>query len=423
MAAEFDIVVIGAGAAGISAGRRLAQAGPGVSFLIVDAADRIGGRAWTVMRDGMPLDLGCGWLHSADRNPLARLAEQLGAVLNRSRPAWGRQFANLGFSPEEQAEAAKAYEEFDRRLREAPPASDRALDALDPDGRWNDYLEARSGYLNGVGLAQLSVADYRAYDEAATDENWRLPDGYGALIADAAEGLPIELGAPASRIDRTGTPLRIDTARGSLLARAIIVTVPPAMLAEERLRFDPPLDAKAEAASCVPLGLADKLFLHLGGAEELDADAHMLGNPKRAETGSYYLRPFGRPLIECFFGGAGATTLEGAGEGAMADFAVEELVSAFGSNFRKRLHPLARSAWGASPWIGGSYSHALPGHADARRALAEPVEGRIFFAGEACSAHDFSTAHGAWETGIAAAKRALAYCLGSEAVVQPPPIA
>ncbi len=416
MASIFDIVVVGAGAAGISAGRRLAQTSVGLSFLIVEASDRLGGRAWTVMRENMPLDLGCGWLHSADRNPLATLAEEAGAILDRSRPTWGQQFANLGFTPAEQAEAAKAYEEFDRRLREAPPASDRALDALDPDGRWNGYLEARSGYLNGVGLAQLSVADYLAYDEAATDENWRLPDGYGALIADAAEGLPIEHDAPVSRIDRSGAPLLIETARGSLSARAVIVSVPPAVLAEDRLRFDPPLEDKAEAAACVPLGLADKLFLHLDHAEELDADAHMLGNPKRAETGSYYLRPFGRPLIECFFGGAGAATLEGAGEGAMADFAVEELVAAFGSSFRKRLRPLAGSAWGASPWIRGAYSHAMPGHAEARRTLAEPVEGRIFFAGEACSAHDFSTAHGAWETGVAAAEGVLA-SLGFESSV------
>jgi monoamine oxidase len=408
VASELDIVIIGAGAAGIAAGRRLAEAGSAVSFLIVEAADRIGGRAWTSMRDGFPLDLGCGWLHSADRNPWAKLAEETGIAIDRSRPAWGRQFANLGFAPEEQAEAARAYEEFDRRLREEPPASDRALDALDPDGRWNTYLEARSGYLNGVGLALLSVADHLAYDETASDENWRLPDGYGALIAGAAEGLPIALDAPVSRLDRTNAPLQIDTARGRLSARAVIVTVPPAVLAEEGLRFDPPLDGKAEAASCVPLGLADKLFLHLDHAEELDTDAHMLGNPKRAETGSYYLRPFGRPMIECFFGGAGATTLEGAGEGAMADFAVEELVAAFGSGFRKRLHPIAASAWGASPWIRGAYSHAMPGHADARPALAEPVEGRIFFAGEACSAHDFSTAHGAWETGVVAAERALA---------------
>jgi monoamine oxidase len=372
---DFDVLVIGAGAAGIAAGRRLAEAGGAASFLIVEAAERAGGRAWTLVREGMPLDLGCGWLHSADRNPWAKLAEETGTKIDRTPPAWGRQFADLGFAPEEQAAAAKAYEEFDRRLREEPPASDRARDALDPGGRWNDYLEARSGYLNGVGLAQLSVADYLTYDAAATDENWRLPDGYGALIAGAAEALPLALGTPASRIDRSGTPLLIETGRGTLAARAVVVTVPPAVLAEEKLRFDPPLEAKAEAASCVPLGLADKLFFHLDRAEELAADAHMLGNPRRAETGSYYLRPFGRPIIECFFGGAGATTLEGAGEGAMGDFAVEELVSAFGSGFRKRLHPLAGSAWGASPWIRGSYSHAMPGHADARRALAKPVEG------------------------------------------------
>jgi monoamine oxidase len=397
--------VIGAGAAGIAAARRLADAP--FSFLIVEASDRVGGRARTVVREEMPLDLGCGWLHSADRNPWAQLAGRTGIAIDRTPPAWRTQFAGLGFSAAEQAEAAAAYESFARRLREAPPASDRAADALDPDGRWNAYLEARSGFGNGAGLAQVSVADFLAYDDADTGVNWRLPDGYGALVAGAAAGLPVSLATPVSRIARGGGRLEIETKRGSLSAAAAIVAVPPAILAEGRLRFDPPLDAKAEAAAALPLGLADKLFLRLDGAEELAADAHMLGNPRRAETGSYYLRPFGRPLIECFFGGAAAALLEGEGEAAMADFACEELAAQFGSGVRKRLHPLAASAWAAAPWIRGSYSHALPGHKAARRALAAPADGRIFFAGEACSADDFSTAHGAYQTGVRAAEEAL----------------
>jgi monoamine oxidase len=404
---EVDIVVIGAGAAGIAAGRRLASSG--LSFLLLEASERTGGRAWTVLREAMPLDLGCGWLHSADRNPWAKLAGEMGIPIDRTPAAWRRQFADLGFTGAEQAEAAAAFESFDRRLREAPPASDRAADLLDPAGAWNAYLEARSAFSNGAGLARLSVADFLAYEAGDTGVNWRLPDGYGALIAAAASGLPVSLATPVSRIDRFGARLGIETERGRLSAAAAILAVPPGILAEGRLRFDPPLDAKAEAAAQLPLGLADKLFLRLDGAEELPADAHMLGDPHRAETGSYYLRPFGRPVIEGFFGGAAAASLEGGGAGAMADFAIGELAAAFGSHFRRRLRPLAASAWAAAPWIRGSYSHACPGHAAARRALAEPVDGRIFFAGEACSPHDFSTAHGAYETGVAAAGQALAY--------------
>lgn len=405
MADEIDIVVIGAGAAGIAAGRMLSQAD--VDFLIIDAADRIGGRAWTRTAAGHPLDLGCGWLHSADRNPWTAIAEESGFEIDRTPPAWGKQFENLGFTREEQEQANAAYEALDKRLKEEPPASDRASDALEPGGAWNDYIEARSGYINGIGTADVSVEDYLAYDGADSGENWRLPQGYGALIAAAAK-LPIRLGVAASCIDRRTTPLRIETSHGIVSTRAVIVAVPTPILAREALRFLPEIEGKAEAAAHLPLGLANKLFLALDHPEELAADCHMIGNPKRAETGSYYLRPFGRPMIEAFFGGAGAQELERAGVAGMADFAAEELADLFGSAFRKRIHPLLASSWGAEPLIGGSYSHACPGHAAARQQLAQPVEGRIFFAGEACSGTDFSTAHGAYETGVRAAEAAIA---------------
>lgn len=404
MTDEYDVVIAGAGAAGIAAGRRLA--GSGLSFLIVEAAARVGGRAWTVERDGMPLDLGCGWLHSGNRNPWTRMAERIGAEIDQTPPAWGRQYRDLGFPPGERRAASAAYDAFDGRLRDDPPASDCAADALDPGSPWNPYIDALSGYMNGVGLAHLSVADFLAYERADTNVNWRLPGGFGALIAEAAAGLPILLDTRVTGIDRQVARLRVSTSRGALSARAVIVALPTPILARGDVALD--LDDKLRAASCLPLGLANKLFLAVDEPGDLPADCHLLGNPHRAETGSYYLRPFGRPVIEAFYGGSGAAALEDEGGRAMTAFATEELSALFGSDFRKRLRPLAASGWGATALSCGSYSHALPGHADARRALAAPVEDRLFFAGEACSSDDFSTAHGAHETGTQAAEQVLA---------------
>jgi len=92
----------------------------------------------------------------------------------------------------------------------------------------------------------------------------------------------------------------------------------------------------------------------------------------------------------------------------MFDFAAGELTRLLGSEIRKRMAPLASTAWQRDPWARGSYSYALPGHADDRAVLAAPVDDRLFFAGEACSPNFFSTAHGAWLSGIAAAEAALA---------------
>jgi len=399
---EIDVAVIGGGAAGIAAARTLIAAGR--SALILEAADRPGGRAWTVEIAGMPLDLGCGWLHSAERNPMVGVAGALGFAVDRSPSAWRAQYRALGFSKAEQQDAAAAFEAFTQRLRDDPPRSDRAADALLPGCRWNGWLEAVSSFINGAGLGQVSVADYLAYDEAASETNWRLPRGYGALVGAAARGLPIALGARVTAVDHRGPLLRLVTAGGTIAARAAIVAVPSGVLARGDIAFAPALDGWLDAASQLPLGLADKLFLHLAGPEEIAPDSHLIGSPDRADTGSYYLRPFGRPVIECFFGGACAAALEQAGEAAALAFAQDELAALLGSGIRRRLSPLAASAWARHPTIAGSYSHALPGHAEARARLRAPAaDGRIRFAGEACSAQDFSTAHGAWASGIAAA--------------------
>ena len=101
MSTNADVVVVGAGAAGIAAARRLATSG--LSAIVLEATGRIGGRAWTCDVAGLHLDLGCGWLHSADRNPWTRVAEAAGFEVDRRTPAWGRQYRDLGFSQAEQA--------------------------------------------------------------------------------------------------------------------------------------------------------------------------------------------------------------------------------------------------------------------------------------------------------------------------------
>jgi monoamine oxidase len=112
-------------------------------------------------------------------------------------------------------------------------------------------------------------------------------------------------------------------------------------------------------------------------------------------------------VIECFLGDAGARVIEE--EGSMIGFAhaIDQLATLFGSDIRRHLRPLVASNWSRMTYIGGAYSHALPGHAAARQKLARPFEQRVFFAGEATHACDFSTAHGAYHSGVRAAEEAL----------------
>jgi len=180
------------------------------------------------------------------------------------------------------------------------------------------------------------------------------------------------------------------------------------MLRDGALRFTPDLPAKREAAAGLPLGLADKVLLTIDQPDALPVDGHLFGAVDRVGTGSYHLRPLGRPVVEGYFGGALAAELEAGGEAAFAAFAIDELAALLGADIRPRLNLLTATAWRADPFARGSYSYARPGHVPARPVLAAPVDDRLFFAGEACSVHDFSTAHGAYKTGLAAAGQVIA---------------
>ncbi len=404
---EPDIAIIGAGAAGIGAARRLA--GSGLNVLLLEALPRIGGRAWTRHAAGMPLDLGCEWLHSADRNPWTLIAEQSGFTVDRRPSAWDREDGANGLSAAAWDEARQAFASWSARLAAAPPASDIAADALAPGGRWTAYLQAMSGFISGDELERISARDYAAYDAASTDCNWRLPAGYGTLItASLPAAIPLRLTAAVEAVRLDGSRVELRTAAGTVRARAVICTVSTNILAGDAMDWPSGLDPWREAASRLPLGNDEKLFFEITGGHPFTPESHALGDPFDAATGSYYIRPFGQPVISCFLGGAGARAV--AAQGAEAAFAraMDQLAGLFGADIRRCLRPLIASDWTRSPTIGGAYSHALPGQSRARVMLARPYDNRLFFAGEATHLTDFSTAHGAYLSGQRAAEEALA---------------
>lgn len=407
MRADLDVVIIGAGAAGIAAARRLEKSG--LSVLLLEAGQRVGGRAWTCDVAGLPLDLGCGWLHSADRNPWTGIAEASGFAVDRRPPAWRQQYRELGFPRAEQEAAATAFAAWSERLAAAPPPSDRAADALEPGGAWNAYLQAISGFISGAALEQISVTDYLAYDTAATACNWRVSAGYGRLIAASLPpAIPLRLATPVEAIALDGAGIGIATPAGSIAARSAILTVSTAVLAGGAIRLPAALDAWRHAAACLPLGCDEKLFLEILGDSPFAPETQVIGDPRDARSGAYYIRPLGRPVIECFIGGEGARMLEETGPAAGFAHAIDQLAALFGAEVRRNLRPLVASHWSRMDHVGGAYSHALPGHAAARGDLARPFEDRLFFAGEATHRSDFSTAHGAYQSGIRAAEEAIA---------------
>lgn len=404
---EIDVAIIGAGAAGLGAANALKDSA--LSVMVLEARDRLGGRAWTVQAGpDVVFDVGCGWLHSADENPFVAIAAQLNFEIDRSLPPWGdRAFGDV-FPQAERTDFIQAMDVFYERIEAAAKSGHDSAASLylEPGNRWNPMIDAISTYVNGCELDQVSILDFDAYED--TEINWRVRRGYGALIAAYGAPCPVALNCKVTQIDHSGPRLSIETSQGVLNAAKAIVTVPTNLIADEALRFSPALPEKLAAAAGLPLGIADKVTLALEQAEQFPKDGNLRGATMRTKMGTYHLRPFGQPCIEGYFGGSFAKELEDAGPGAFAAQSIDEIAALLGNDFRRKLKPLAESRWANDPFARGSYSHALPGHAGDRAVLATPVDQRLFFAGEATSPHFFSTAHGALESGQRAAREVMA---------------
>ncbi|MGX1167456.1 monoamine oxidase [Bradyrhizobium sp. USDA 372] len=402
-----DVAIIGAGAAGLGAAHALH--GSGLSVIVLEARDRLGGRAWTVQASPeVTFDVGCGWLHSADKNSFVPIARQLGFELNKDLPPWRERAYGNAFPESERDDFMRAMDAFYQRVwKAAQTGKDEPTSShLEPGNRWNPMIDAISTYINGCELKDMSTLDWDAYED--TNFNWRVRRGYGALIAAYGAPCPVALNCNVTLIDHSDKRIRIETSQGTLTANKVIVTVPTNLIADEAIRFSPPLPAKVNAAAGLPLGVDDKVTLGLDDAEAFPKEGNLRGATMRTDMGTYHIRPFGQPCIEGFFGGSFARELEDAGDGAIAAQAINEIAGFLGNDIRRKLKPLCESRWARDPFARGSYSHALPGHAGDRAVLAAPVDGRLFFAGEATSPTFFTTAHGARDSGERAAGEVLA---------------
>jgi monoamine oxidase len=399
---DLDAVVIGAGAAGLAAAKTLVARGFAVQ--VIEARGRVGGRAHTeTALYGVPVDLGCAWLHSADINPFRAIAAELGFTVVESGPAWGARRRIAKLSPAKTAAIERTIAEGLKAISAAGEQGRdvAASEVLPQNAPGRPLLDAILSWIHGADPVQVSTLDAARYHD--TGYNWPVLQGYGALVAAYGAGLPVKLSTPALAIDWQGPSVRVETPSGTLAARAAIVTLPTGVLADEKVRFRPALPAaKLAAIEHLPLGVADKVFFRVTGDPfGLPADSYVRGRHDSSRTSAIQIRPFGRDIISCYLGGSYARELEETG--AMIDAVWGELVNAFGSGVRGHLEAPQATAWFLDPHARGSYSAALPGHAHRRADLAAPLDDRLFFAGEACSPDFFSTCHGAHLSGITAA--------------------
>lgn len=399
-----ELVIVGAGAAGLGAALKARELG--LDFVVLEAMPRIGGRAYTTIEPfDIPWDHGCHWLHSASINPMRALADEYGFRYRREPAPWQM---HLGDRWATVAEAAVIETYIDASFAKIEEAGKAGLDlpvgsVVDRSSRWLPRFQAIVNAEWGVDIDAASTLDYAHYRD--TNENWPVQDGYGALVARHAAGVPVELSTAVQRIDWSGRRIKVETNRGAIEAPVVIVTASTAVLAAGAIAFTPALPLwKQEAFEAVPLGNANKIALEvLGGFDGIDGHTNVLARIDENATMSFQLRPFGSNLASGYMSGPLCRELERAGEAAMIDAALHALRSIFGSDISRRVGRTVCTRWESEPTIRGGYGAARPGQAQRREDLARPIDDRLFFAGEAASAEFFSTCHGAFMSGEAAA--------------------
>jgi monoamine oxidase len=416
---DVDVAVIGAGLAGLGAATALRAAGR--SALVLEASDRIGGRAWTThpaQLGGVWFDMGAVWLHSAEINPLVPIARAAGDTLLRSdelrveRTFVGTREATA----EEYADYGGAWQRYEDRAadilrtRDDVPMAEVARSM--PDDPWAVTVETWEGPIICCASAdEFSLRDW--YRNLLSGSNLVPQGGIGAFVARRlGEGLDIRCATPVTKLSWNGSGVSVETLRGRVTARSAIVTVSTGVLAAGAIAFDPPLPPEVlSSIHALPMGLAMKVALRATGPDRLDLPLHCSVDRQVKRSGDptmgFQCWPYKRDYVQGWVGGPVAWELARAGEAAAVDFALGQLRALFGGRVDRLFGggQTLVTRWDADPFVRGAYSFVRPGDADARTALAKPLaDGRLLFAGEACHNGMAGTVAGAWISGQDAAR-------------------
>lgn len=398
-----DVAIVGAGAAGIGAARACLAAG--LTVTILEARDRVGGRAVTAQFGGHAIDLGAHWLHAGRLNPLVRLGSERGENLRRSPGAGEIVLNGRRGTREHRRLHGRAFDQADRAFAAAArEPTDRSIAAaMPPLGRWRAAIEATMALISGRPLHEVSAADFPS-DEFG--DNYFVAGGYGAYLARLSAGLPIRLATPVTSIDWSGTGVVLGTPHRAVSARCAIVTVPVPVLAHGAVAFSPQL----------PAGTAHAIDRFLAGTYEHVIlswpDAPVGGRDTLVKVtgrgGHYGMLTYIDDAPFHYFELDHETVLRaGARPGGLARFARTFLRAHFGARATRSLRVLCVTDWRRDPWARCSWAVVPPGEVAIRGALAAPVGERIWFAGEATSRAMWGTLGGAWEEGARAAGEAI----------------
>jgi len=405
---EADIVVIGAGAAGIAAARRIMAANRKV--IVVEASNQIGGRCQTdVSTFDVPFDRGARWMHNPETNPMIKLARSAGLEITTAPQGQKIRIGRRNARPGETEEFLAALVRANRAIDDAARRFDVSCASVLPKelGDWAGTAEfALGASFSGKDLKDVSVVD----KARAQDRNTAIAcrQGLGTLIAKLGEQVPVSLSTPANRIVWGSRDVSVETSAGKILARAAVITVSSNVLAAGNIKFASELPKRTlDAASKLSLGSYDRIALQMAGNPlGLARDDIVIEQSNSMKTALIYANIGGSSLCSIDVGGSFGRDLSAEGEAAMVAFAREWLTKLFGSEVAAAVKKSSATRWNAAPFALGAMSAASPGGQSSRKVLSEPI-GCMYLAGEATHETLWGTIDGAWESGERAAEAAL----------------
>ena len=406
-----DIVIIGSGSSGLSAARVLQE--QGISYIILEAADRIGGRAYTESKVlGQPVDHGCSWISGSDDNIFSDLGKMNNFTLIDHSSPQIEMFEKNGTKSTKAA--LNKYYKSEVKIKEAiREAGRRGLDIpasnIIPKVPYGECFQNWEGPLNyAVDIDQISTAEYWHLKD--TQPSFIVKEGLGSLVATLNNNFPIVQNTTVHEIDYSGTGVEVVTSKGTITARGCICTVSIGVLKSEKIKFFPTLSSNVQKAlDGIQMGLLIKIPLLFDGSRLGFTENSFLQydiEPEDIGSGCYFLAwPTGHDYIVGFIGGQFAWNLSKQGQNEIVEYALSKLEALSGGNIRKHYLKGFATDWATNPLTEGSYSAVKPGCYGVRKLLSEPIAEKLMFAGEATTGNKAGLVNGAYESGKMAAIR------------------
>ncbi len=402
--ADYDVVVIGAGAAGLAAARSLTKLGKNV--MLVEASHRIGGRAHTDFAIfGVPYDVGAHWLHNGSLNPYYKYAKSEGFDIYPAPENYRLFYGSNEEADNDQLtmlwndvdELSAAIGRASKSGRDVPPSS--VTEHV--NGRWSNTAKFVLGpWSMGKDFDDFSTTDW--WNSEDGQDNF-CSSGYGTLVAHYGKGIDVSLNTPVHKVDWSGQGVVVESARGKLKSKVVIITVSTGVLASNQIKFVPELpEEKHESFNEISMGAYDHIALQFSqdvfgvGSDgylifEIDEDGKGFGTLANSA---------GSGLAYCDVGGSWARELQTEDEAFKIDYALLQLKNLLGSHIERHYIKGSATAWGLNPLTLGAYASARPGSYKMREVLRQPVGERVFFAGEACHPSIWATVGGAHLSGV-----------------------